>query len=200
MLSIIGTLIGFFGSILPQWFKLQQSKIDHSHELEMYRLSMEAQKAEHEYKVEELNVNADIAESQALYKSAEIHPSGFAFLDGLINLYNSSVRPTLTYLFFAFYGLAKVGQYTYLIQLPTNTLSTTEMIWKLYNSEDMALFATVVAYWFGQRGLRYAMDNFGRPKPAFSQVLTPVDPSNTPAAKGEPVNAPKAFDQSAIKQ
>lgn len=203
MLTLLGALLGLIGSVLPQWFKLQQDKNDHAHELEMYRLTMEAQKFEHEYKLQEINANADIAESAALYKASEIKLTGWKIVDGLVALYNYSVRPTLTYAFFLVYFAAKIGQYMFLAQTtyPTDPVSYTTFwgtIWKLYSPEDMALFATIIAYWFGQRGMRYAMDRIAGPTTSqalnwrSSPTVNPTSPS-TSAPVGGNVNVSEAI-------
>ncbi len=199
MLTLLGALLGLIGSVLPQWLKLWQDKQDHKHELEMYRLTMESQKYEHEYKLQEINATADIAESAALYKASEIKLTGWTFIDGIVALYNYSVRPTLTYAFFFIYAAAKVGQYMFIISSASDMKPVAtfwDTIWKLYTPEDMALFATIIAYWFGQRGMKYAMDRIAGPttSQAINWKATPKTLPVTPS-KGEPIYVPEALKQ-----
>lgn len=158
MVSIIGAILGILGSAVPEYLKIKKTKMDQEHEVRMFELQIQAQEKLAQYKLQEIEAQADIRESEALYKASEIKLTGWKIADGLIALYTSSVRPTITYLFFTFYGLAKLGQYHYITKVGTNA-SVTEIIWRLFTSEDMALFATIMGYWFGQRGMRYA---FGR--------------------------------------
>jgi hypothetical protein len=82
--------------------------------------------------------------------------TGWVIVDGLIALYNSSVRPTVTYCFCAFYGLAKFGQYQ--MVKASSSAGAAEVIWKLFNEEDMALFSTILAFWFGGRSMSKAFN------------------------------------------
>lgn len=158
MLTIISTILGFLSSAFPEIIKYFKTKQDYAHEKEMYTLQVESMKTEHEFKMREMEATADIKESEALYKASEIKLTGWVVVDGIIALYNSSVRPTLTYAFLTLYGLAKFGQYQVTV---ASSASPSEAIWKVYNTEDMALFAAIVGYWFGQRGMKYTMEHMG---------------------------------------
>ncbi len=159
MIALVGAILGFFGSAVPEIIKYFKVKQDYAHEKEMYQLQVESMKTEHEYKMREVEAEADIRESEALYKASEIKLTGWKVVDGIIMLYNSSVRPTVTYCFCIFYGLAKFGQYQMI--KASSSAGATEVIWKLFNEEDMALFSTVLAFWFGARSMRHLMDAVG---------------------------------------
>jgi len=161
MMSIIGAILGIFGSAIPEFLKIQKTKIQNEHELKMFEAQARLQERIQEWKFKEMEAQADIQESQALYKASEIKLTGWKIVDGLIALYTSSVRPTITYMFFTFYALAKWGQYLYINKTIVEA-DTAEIIWKLFTSEDMALFATIMGYWFGQRGIRYAFNRIDR--------------------------------------
>ena len=155
----------------------------------MYQLTMQSNAAENAYKLQEINVNADIAEGQALYAASKMELTGSKIVDGICALFNYSVRPVLTYLFFVFYGIAKYAQYTMIKTASTTALTTWQAIDKLYGSEDMALFATVVAFWFGQRSLRYAMGQLGNDKTpmAFQGVTAPSVPETSMSTPSTPL-------------
>ncbi len=175
MITIIGTLLGLLGSLLPEVLKFWNSKEDHKHEIEMAKIQMEAQERLHTERMEEINTQADIAESTALYKSAEIKPSGIGWLDGIMMLYGSSVRPTVTYAFVAFYAIAKYAQYKVIVASGGAMWNT---IWQLWNSEDMAVFATVLAFWFGGRFLKSSWQHYGGG--TFASSSTPSSVGRTP--------------------
>ena len=107
MLAIIGSILGLFGSLLPEILKYFTQKEDHKHEIEMGKLQMESMKLQGQIKLEELNAQADIEETKVLHTSAEQKLTGVRWIDAIVSLYNMSVRPTLTYAFFALYGYVK---------------------------------------------------------------------------------------------
>jgi hypothetical protein len=98
MLTLLGSLLGFISSALPNILQLIQDRSDRKHELEIMDRQMEQMRLGHAQRLEEINVNADIAESRALYKH-DSQPSGVKWVDGL----RASVRPVITYAFFALF-------------------------------------------------------------------------------------------------
>jgi len=154
MLSIIGTILGLFGSLLPEVMKYFTNKEDHKHELAMGALQMEANKQAGIIKLEEINATADIEEARAIYASAEQKITGVRWIDGLVSLYSSSVRPTLTYGFFLLYGYVKFSMIYTVVQAGAKWQEVGTLVW---NSEDFAVFATIMSFWFGGRFLKAAL-------------------------------------------
>lgn len=161
MLALIGTILGLLGSLLPEVLKFFTSKEDHRHEIEMAKIQMEAQTQLHQEKLEEINTQADIAESAALYKYAEIPITGSKIIDGIVALYSSSVRPTLTYAFMVLYMYVK---YSLIYSLMQAGLKWNEVGAQIWSSDDFAVFSTILAFWFGGRFLKAAL-NRSSPSP-----------------------------------
>jgi len=155
MLAILGSLLGLFGSLLPEIMKWMNNKEDHKHEIAMGQLQMEAQKQAGIIKLEEINATADIEEAKALYESAKVPVTGWKFVDGLMSLYNSSVRPTLTYGFFLLYGYVKYSLIYSLVKAGANWQEVGTLVW---NSEDFVVFSTIISFYFGSRFLKYSME------------------------------------------
>ena len=164
MLSIIGTIFGFFGSTFPSLIKLFQARQDQKHELEIMKLQMEAQAQGHQERLEEINAQADISESEALYKASaatQIAPVGnkvadvvIGIVNALVSLYNSSVRPTVTYAFFGCYAWVKVKALTFILPQIKDLLTFQTNIALVWTAEDMAIFCTIISYWFGSRAMQ----------------------------------------------
>jgi hypothetical protein len=142
MLTILSALLGFIGGLAPEVMKFFKEKEDKKHELAIMDKQIQATAALAGQKLEEINVQGDVAESVALYKSAETKLTGYKLADALIEGYNSGVRPTITYCFLIFYGSVKLGQST--------------VKWDEF---DQNTFSLVLGYWFGQRS---AAKLFGR--------------------------------------
>ena len=102
MITIIGSLIGFGTSMLPRAFDMFQDWQDRKQELEIMDRQIKMAEMRHTQKLEQLNVQADIAESKAIYKHASKMKN-----DGWVGSLRASVRPILTYLFFAVFAIVK---------------------------------------------------------------------------------------------
>jgi len=133
MLTLLGSLLGFLGSIVPDIFKILQDKIDRNHELKIMDLQMQREQQGHNNHLEEINTSADIAETKAIYKTYKI---GVKWVDAL----NGTVRPVIAYAFFLLYAFVKYQQS---IHTP----------WLLWSDEDKAIFAGIISFYFGQRAM-----------------------------------------------
>lgn len=144
MIELIGALTGFFGGIVPDIIGIFRDQKDKQHELAVMKLQMQQQAAGHTAKLEEVNVQADIAESSAIYKT---YSTGIKWVDA----YNGTVRPTLAYSFFLLYLFVKVSLYTSL------DLSLPWSVQAFWSETDQAFLVGVMAYYFGQRGMKKAL-------------------------------------------
>lgn len=158
MLSILGTIIGLLGSFLPKILDFLKAKEDHKHEINVLNIQAEMAKSEHQYRLEEIEVNADVASEQAVYRQAELKYTGVKWIDGVLALYAGTIRPTITYLFMGSYIFVKYAQLQVITAAGGDLWNT---VWKLWNSEDMAAFMTIIGFWFGGRLLKSNMATFG---------------------------------------
>ena len=157
MIALFGSIFGLLSGFIPEIIKLFKSRQDNAHELAVMDKQLENTKLLGAIRLEEVGIEADARETEALYKASEQKITGVGWIDGLVSLYNSSVRPTITYAFFVMYSLVKYGQYIAIkgsIATPQNTTTILAMIW---TSEDMAIFCTIISYWFGSRAMKYFM-------------------------------------------
>lgn len=158
MISLIGTLLGFGGSIFPQILKMFQDKRDKEHELKLLQLQIESQRQGHIQRLEEVNVMADVEESKALYgygKAEQSQISGNKWIDGfnaflfsISSFLSSTVRPVITYLLIFSYLFIKIATVKSMgVTWKTMTKSWTEF--------DSILLSTIVSFWFGHRTMKY---------------------------------------------
>lgn len=143
MIALLGSLLGFIGALVPEFFKIYTAKQDRAHELKLLEMQMEQQRQGHSHRLEEIGIQADIAESQALYKT---YKTGVTWVDAL----NGTVRPVLAYAFFGLYATVKVMQYT---AMPDNA-PLSFYLDVLWNVEDQALFAGIMSFYFGARSMQ----------------------------------------------
>lgn len=146
MLTLLGSIIGFVGSLIPNFFKLYQDKADRLHELELFDRQLKLLKHNHAQKLDELYEERLTRELTMLYQNAA--PTGVKWVDAL----SGTVRPVITYCFFLLFCTVKLCQ-VFTIMEVTEALSLARAILRIWHEEDQALFAAVMSFWFGQRAL-----------------------------------------------
>jgi hypothetical protein len=134
MLTIFSAIVGFVGGLAPEVIKFFNAKGDRKHELDIMDKQIQMQKEGATQRLEEVNVQGDIQETVALYKSAETKLTGYKWLDGMIEAYNSGVRPSITYAVLVFYGLHKF-----------------EVTNREFTEFDQSTLMLVLGFWFGGR-------------------------------------------------
>ena len=155
MLALLSPLFGIFGSLLPNIVKIFERKQELKHDIEIAKLQMEAAKQGAQFQLDLENVKADTAEGESLR-------SHDASLDGgkFINALRAFVRPFITYTFFFLFCAVKIAAAYVMI---SNGQSIPEMLKVVWDTETMALFSTIIAFWFGSRTLE-KMDSRVRKK------------------------------------
>lgn len=149
MLSLLGTLLGFGTSIVPEilgYFKQRQAN---AQELSMLEAKAKYAMTLSELKVQELDIEAEIAETKGLYAHDQSLDSGT-----FVNALRGSVRPVLTYLFFIMFATVKgTLLYTAVTTDGVNFETAVLMIW---DNETQAIFSAIIAFWFGNRAMSKA--------------------------------------------
>ncbi len=146
MITLLGALVGFLGSVFPDVMRVFRDHQDKKHEIALLSMQIKWQKNNNQEVLQALEVQATADQMRALYQQAL--PTGVQWVDALAG----TVRPFITYAFFVVYGLVKYAQGYMLLEsgLANHRLQALLGIW---NSEDQALFAAVMSFWFGQRAL-----------------------------------------------
>ena len=122
-----------------------QDRSDKKHELMVMEVQIKQQKELAIQKLEMVNVEADIREVEALQKSMQT-PTGVKWVDGL----RGSVRPVITYCFFLLFCFVEVSAYLALTASGVSGLDALNAVW---DEDTKALFAAVIAFWFGGRAV-----------------------------------------------
>ena len=149
MISLLGTLLGFGTSIVPEilgYFK--QSQADKQ---ELAMLEAKAKYAEKlsELKVKELDMQADIEETRGIYEHDRSIDAG-----GFVNALRGSVRPVLTYAFFGLF--ATIKGVTLYAMVNTHGMDLSVGLLEIWDPETQAIFSAIIAFWFGNRAMSKA--------------------------------------------
>ena len=145
MLTLLGSLLGFASSAVPDLFGIWKDHSARKHELALLNMRIEMQKQGHGQELEEINLRADIAETQALYAHASLS-GGHSWTEVL----RSSVRPIITYAFFLLFSAVKLAV---LFKMLSAGAGIADGLIHIWDPETQALFAAVISFWFGQRAL-----------------------------------------------
>jgi hypothetical protein len=142
-LGLLSPIFGILGSLLPSIVRIFERKIELKHEIDLTKLKIDA--AIHQANI---SLDTEIVKASAIERQSILdHDKS---LDGgkYINALRASIRPVITYIFFAvFLGVKISAAY---VMLKTGQ-SVPEMLQAVWDFETMALFSTIIAFWFGSR-------------------------------------------------
>ncbi len=154
MITVIGSLIGFGASVFPKVLDFFQDKADKKQELALHKMQIEAQNNQTDNNLREIEAVGD-AEYEKAYLSMieqsnknahkDKKSTGIKWIDAL----RGSVRPITTYLFMSLYIGSKVVLAIALLN--NKTVSMLDFSAILFSETDMAIFSTILVFWFGDR-------------------------------------------------
>lgn len=142
MITLLASIAGFIGSIIPDILKFFSDVNDKKHELEIFKYQIKLAEKNIKDRLQEIDNISDISESRSLYST---YTSNISWVDAL----NGTVRPVLAYSFFTIYAVTKYLQFQLFLKIPT-TIANIEIIW---GAEDQAIFAGIISFYYGQRAL-----------------------------------------------
>jgi hypothetical protein len=149
MLSLLGSVLGFGTSFLPSILGFFEKGQSNKHELKMLEAKAKYADTLSKLKVQELDAEADIEETRSIYEHAsEIAKNNKS---PLISAIQASVRPVITYFFFALFATIK-GLGVYVAVQDGSDVS--EAILNSWDQETAILFSTVISFWFGGRAMK----------------------------------------------
>jgi len=159
MLTLISTALSFLMGGLPKLLDFFQDKGDKKHELELARMQMERelQMAERGYqaqaRIEEIKTEQVAMETQAQERSAMYAHDieiGKGASQWVINL-RASVRPMVTYLFVLLLIVVDIASIWWAW---STGASFAESIILIFDSDEMQILASIIAFWFGTQAFK----------------------------------------------
>ena len=144
MITLLGSLLGFGTSFLPEILNYFKAGQDHKHNLERMSLEMDMMAKRNELKLNIIDKQAEIKETEGLYKHDSMDAGGF------INALRGSVRPVITYVFFGLFVAIKV---TALISLMDAGNDLGRSLSLISDDATSGLFAAIISFWFGGRAV-----------------------------------------------
>jgi hypothetical protein len=159
MLTLLSTLLGFLSSGLPKVLDFFQDKSDKKHELELSRIQTErelqlaergyiAQQKVEEIKLDQVQTQGYYQERQSLYQhDIEIGKGASQWVTNM----RAMVRPSITFGLFALLVIVDIAGIWYAY---TTGASFNEMMNSVWDDETQAIWASIIAFWFGSQAFK----------------------------------------------
>lgn len=152
MLSgLLGSLLGFGGSVVPAITEHFKSKQSQEFELKKMEKQAELIAAGYDQEIKRFQ-EMGLAEEQ---KALLAHDTAISQGTGFMSALQKSVRPVITYCFFA---LFTVIEYTLLMEALDSGTPMVEALDILWNDDTKAIFAAIISFWFGSRAIEKARE------------------------------------------
>ena len=144
MITLLGSLLGFTTSFAPEVLGYFRANQEHKHSMQKAQLELDLMAKRSELKLQIMDKEADIKEAEGLYKHDNIDAGGF------INALRGSVRPVITYCFFALFVAIKVVA---LLAFMDNGSELGDALTLIWDDATAGLFAAIMSFWFGNRAV-----------------------------------------------
>jgi len=156
MITLLGSLLGFGTSIVPEILGFFKQGQENKQELAMLEAKAKYAEALSSLKLEELDAKAEIVETEKLYE----HDMALAARGGWVVSLQASVRPVITYLFMLTFLVVEGGiVYSLLTTQGADWVTALQAAW----TEDVqAIFAAILSFWFGNRAMSKAREVISR--------------------------------------
>jgi hypothetical protein len=145
MMSLLGSLLGFGTSFLPEVLNFFKAGQEHKQKLETMKLEAELMEKRSALKLQELDKKADIAETEGIYAHDRSIDAG-----GFVNALRGSVRPVITYAFFLMFAATEAVIIVKVLETGGDWKDAVELMW---TDETAGLFAAIMSFWFGNRAV-----------------------------------------------
>ena len=145
MMSLLGSLLGFGTSFLPEVLNFFKAGQEHKQKLETMKMEAELMEKRSALKLQELDKQADIAETKGIYEHDRSIDAG-----GFVNALRGSVRPVITYAFFLMFVAVEVVVIVKVLDAGGDWKDAVEL---MLSPETQGLFAAIMSFWFGNRAV-----------------------------------------------
>ena len=146
MSGLLGSLLGFGGSVIPAITDHFAKKADNKFELQKMEKMAELRAAGFDHEVKMFETQAADNEHRRLIEHDISINAGTGFIAGL----QKSVRPIITYCFFGLFAAIEVSLLLEALEQGANIRESLNILWA---HDQKALFAAIISFWFGSRAI-----------------------------------------------
>jgi hypothetical protein len=144
--GLLGSLLGFGGSVVPAITDHFKTKADNKFKLEQMTHMAELRKMGFDQDIKMYEQQASDSEHQRLID----HDIAISNSTGIIAGLQKSVRPVITYCFFGLFAAIEVSL---LMDALEKGADLTEALNVLWDDDTKAIFAAIISFWFGSRAI-----------------------------------------------
>lgn len=148
--AVLGTILGGITGVLPGVVDLFTKKQQLKYEAKMLELRLKSAESMSNLEI----LKADALEGRSL-REHDSSLGGKGFINGL----RASIRPVITYLFFALFLFVKIATAYVFIKTVNGDVFSSSVAWNefipiIWDSDTNAIFGAVVGFWFGDRAIQ----------------------------------------------
>ncbi len=144
MFTLLASAAGFISGIVPQVIKIWDKKQNSKQSLALLDRQIELSKIDGAQRTAAARITQETAASTALY-THDTQLAGAGWVESL----RASVRPFLTYAFFALFASVKISALVVLAR-QSDVITALPLLW---DEPTQVLFAAIVSFWFGNRAV-----------------------------------------------
>jgi hypothetical protein len=146
MSGLLGSLVGFTGSVIPAITDHFAKKQEYKFEIEKMEKQAELMRAGYDQEMKMYQQRASDDEHGRLIEHDVAITKNRTFIGAL----QSSVRPVITYSFFILFAIVEISLLSQAIQMD---LPLDQAIATLWDEDTKAIWGAVIAFWFGSRAI-----------------------------------------------
>lgn len=147
--TLLGGTLGFAAAVIPEVLSVAKQHYQSQILKQQRELQLQAQASGTSFQSTDAVVDALLAR-QEIYA-----PRADEFVT--VQLLRATLRPIVTYLFFALFAMIKVvAMYHALLVDQTRAIDLLPILW---DGETNALFAAIITFWFGTRAINWARNS-----------------------------------------
>ena len=165
MLTILSAIIGALTGILPNAIKVLELKTQKSYELEVIKLQIQAAK-------DNIELTSLVDEGKSLRDS-----DNATHTDGFMETLRASIRPLITYFFFAMFCIVKITAAWFMFAKGYDGVAILNAVWDVYT---MAIFGSIMGFWFGSRAIAKMGDTIIQNQKSYNVQPITTAPTATP--------------------
>jgi hypothetical protein len=164
LLALLSPLLGAAVNLLPSvlgYFERQQAN---KHEIELTKVKLDVA-------IQTAQLGIDLEEAKADAREGESLRTHDSTLDGgkFINALRASIRPVITYIFFALFVAIKVSAAYVML---SNGADVPTMLNAVWDEETIALFGAIMGFWFGSRTIERMSGNISKGRVGYQVNVT----------------------------
>lgn len=164
LLALLSPLLGAAVNLLPSIIGIFERAQANKHEIELTKLKLDVA-------IQTAQLGIDLEEAKADAREGESLRRHDSNLDGgkFINALRASIRPVITYVFFAMFVIIKISA-AYVMM--SNGADIPTMLSAVWDEETIALFGAIMGFWFGSRTIERLSSNIPQSRMGFQVNIT----------------------------